>query len=65
MALETKLKQVLFSFAFCFVYAALDEIHQYYVPNRCASFFDFGIDSSGVLFGILFAFFIVDFFEKK
>lgn len=33
-------------------YATFDEIHQYFVPNRCCSLWDILIDSSGALFGV-------------
>lgn len=32
------------------LYAASDEIHQLFVPGRCATIFDFLIDASGILF---------------
>jgi hypothetical protein len=31
------------------VYAALDELHQYFVPGRYMSLLDFGFDMSGIL----------------
>ena len=34
------------------IYAITDEIHQYFVPNRCCSLWDILIDSSGALFGV-------------
>ncbi|MFW6283145.1 MAG: VanZ family protein [Minisyncoccales bacterium] len=36
------------------IYAALDEIHQYFVPGRFATFNDFLIDSAGILISSLF-----------
>lgn len=38
---------------FSVVYAASDEIHQYYVPGRDASVSDFLTDAAGVLAGVL------------
>ena len=35
--------------AICFLYACLDELHQYYVGGRTASFGDVGIDSIGYI----------------
>ena len=35
------------------LYASSDEIHQYFVPGRSARLFDVGIDTLGVLTGIL------------
>ena len=32
-----------------FVYAGLDELHQYFVPGRFCSLSDFGIDGLGIL----------------
>jgi len=37
----------------CFLYAITDEIHQYYVAGRYASFTDVLIDTSGSAFGLL------------
>jgi VanZ family protein len=34
-------------------YAVSDELHQAFVPGRAASLFDVGVDSVGVLVGIL------------
>ncbi len=33
------------------LFAGLDEIHQYYVPGRTASFMDFGLDLMGIGIG--------------
>lgn len=37
------------SFIFCLVYAASDEIHQLYVPNRSSEALDFLADSIGIV----------------
>src|SRR3989344_9356582 len=37
-----------------FVYAVLDELHQYFVPGRVAGLFDIGLNSLGILIGLLF-----------
>lgn len=39
--------------AWCFIYSITDEIHQYYVEGRYASFGDVLIDTAGAAFGIL------------
>lgn len=56
---------------FSFIYASVDEIHQYFTPGRAMRFADVLIDSCGALAGIiiirmliLFAGFIHDFFRK-
>ncbi|MGN1188608.1 MAG: VanZ family protein [Lachnospiraceae bacterium] len=36
-----------------FSYAALDELHQYFVPGRCCSIWDVLVDTAGGLTGIL------------
>lgn len=38
---------------FCALYAASDEIHQRFVPNRCGQLRDVLIDCSGALVGII------------
>jgi surface polysaccharide O-acyltransferase-like enzyme len=35
------------------LYSVLDELHQSFVPNRTPSFFDVGIDTLGVFFGLV------------
>lgn len=37
----------------CSFYAVFDELHQYFIPERTASFSDVIIDLSGSLFGVL------------
>ena len=37
--------------AFSALYAATDEIHQYFVPDRACRLLDVGIDTAGALFG--------------
>ena len=39
----------LLAWFFTTFYAATDELHQFYVPNRTASIFDVGLDSIGAL----------------
>ena len=43
----------LVSLAFCAGYAALDEIHQVFVPERAGRVFDVFVDSCGAAAGIL------------
>ena len=38
---------------FAIIYAFLDEVHQYFVPNRYFDLYDFILDSIGVLLGFL------------
>lgn len=46
-------KLVLFAGAFCIAFAGLDEYHQSFVAGRGPSIKDVGIDSIGIVFGIL------------
>ncbi len=41
------------SFIFCQLYSISDEIHQYFVPGRACRVFDYLVDCSGVICGIL------------
>ncbi len=50
---KTKKQKILYSLLFGIFYAVTDEIHQYFVPGRSARLFDVGIDTLGVLTGIL------------
>ena len=65
MSLNNRWRYAVFSFVFCFVYGVLDELHQYFVPGRCPSLIDIGLDSSGVFIGVLTAVFLLDFFRKS
>ena len=51
------------AFRIAALYAATDEIHQYFVPGRACMFTDVCIDSVGALLGILFATMIMTLFE--
>lgn len=42
-----------------FAYAALDEIHQYFVFGRGCSLFDFGIDGLGILLSFVIVLFVI------
>lgn len=43
----------LFSYIFCFIYAASDEFHQSFIPERSAQFSDVLTDSVGFTAGIM------------
>lgn len=48
------LSQALFSIGIGLPFAALDELHQAFIPGRLASVFDFMADGLGILLAILF-----------
>ena len=50
---QTRKKQICCSLFFGMFYAMTDEFHQYFVPGRSARIFDVGIDTLGVITGIL------------
>ena len=66
--IKNKLR-VLVSFIIGVVYASSDEIHQSFIPGRTASIIDVGIDTSGVLLGIILVLIIISVYkaltEKK
>lgn len=45
--------KMLYSIAFGAGYAMTDEIHQFFVPDRSARLFDVGIDTLGVITGVI------------
>ncbi|OGF59952.1 MAG: hypothetical protein A2Y62_07880 [Candidatus Fischerbacteria bacterium RBG_13_37_8] len=51
-------KTALLSVFFSLLYGGLDELHQYFVPERVASLKDFISDSTGILLGLLVVFLI-------
>ena len=55
----------IFSWIMGTFYAVTDEIHQMFVTARYSSFTDVLIDSSGVIFGILFFVFLFKFYFSK
>ena len=61
--LSLKLRCLL-SFVSCALYAASDEIHQYFVPGRSCELRDVLIDSSGALLAILIAVLVCRFSKK-
>ncbi len=46
------------SFGAAFLYAVVDECHQYFIPGRSASFKDILLDGAGAFCGVLFVFLI-------
>ena len=46
-------EKILYSIAFGVGYAITDELHQFFTPGRSARAFDVGIDSFGVITGVL------------
>ncbi len=49
----------------CFLYAATDEVHQYFVPGRSCSVFDVLLDTVGAVCGILVAYLIFERIKSK
>lgn len=47
-----KKKCILYSILFIIAYAAMDEIHQYFIAKRTAKIMDVGIDTMGGILGI-------------
>jgi len=54
-------KPLLWSSVICILYAASDEIHQYFVPNRSAELQDWAADVLGVIIAII----IIKYFLKN
>lgn len=42
----------------CFIYGALDEIHQMFIPGRYAEILDWVADASGVILGVFLVYFL-------
>lgn len=53
------------SILLCAVYAATDEIHQYFVPERACRAYDVMIDTLGSAVGVLIAFVILNIIQKS
>lgn len=50
---KTQRQKILHSISFGGVYAITDEIHQFFVPGRSGNIVDVGIDTLGVITGVL------------
>lgn len=61
---KTKKQQTFGSLLFGAFYAATDEVHQYFVPGRSARVFDVGIDTLGVITGIIIFTIIISIINK-
>ena len=48
-----KKELVLVVFLIAIAYSIIDEIHQFFVPGRSCSLFDFFLDSSGIIFAFM------------
>lgn len=57
-------QKIIYSIAFGVFYAITDELHQFFVSDRSARIFDVGIDTLGVMTGILIYILIRKLFEK-
>lgn len=60
----SKRKQILISIFIGMMYAASDEIHQYFVPERTALFTDVLIDTTGVCLGALIVLIVLQIYIK-
>ncbi len=66
--IKGKLEKILPKIAtvlWCFIFAATDEIHQYYVPGRFSSFKDVLLDTAGATTGMLFIMLMVYLFTRS
>lgn len=61
----SKRKQILLSIFVGMIYAASDELHQYFVPGRTALFTDVLIDIAGVCLGVLIVLTIFEIYIKN
>lgn len=61
---KTKKLQTFGSLLFGAFYAVTDEVHQYFVPGRSARVFDVGIDTLGVITGIIIFTIIISIINK-
>lgn len=50
---KTKKQKILYSILLGGGYAVTDELHQFFVPERNGNIFDVGIDTAGVITGVL------------
>lgn len=60
----TKCKLGLFTILLCMGYAALDELHQYFIPGRSARILDILIDTGGATLGCIITIVFLDLKNK-
>lgn len=58
-------KPVYYTILICFLYAAGDEIHQYFVPGRACRMLDILIDTSGSVFFCFIYSFVMSFLTRR
>ena len=56
---------LIFTFIICTTYGVLDELHQIFVPNRNAEFYDWVADMLGSSFGVFFAYYFLKFIKNN
>ena len=61
---KTDKQKILYSITFGACYAISDELHQFFVPERSARLFDVGIDTLGVITGVIIYFVLRKCLEK-
>ena len=61
---KTDKQKILYSITFGMCYAISDELHQFFVPERSARLFDVGIDTLGVITGVIIYFVLRKCLEK-
>ena len=58
-------REIFICLLFCFLYACLDELHQYFVPLRSATLSDVFVDSFGIVCSLIFVRFVSERKQKK
>ena len=56
---------LLVTFLICIAYAAIDELHQYFIPNRSCEFLDWTADFMGSFLGVIFIHFFIKFSRRE
>ena len=62
---SVSINYLVYTFIICTFYGVLDELHQIFVPNRSAEFYDWLADLFGSTMGIILVYFFIKFLKTR
>ncbi|MCW8850824.1 MAG: VanZ family protein [Melioribacteraceae bacterium] len=62
---NVSINYLLYTFIICTFYGVIDELHQIFVPNRSAEFYDWVADLFGSTMGIILVYFFIKFLKTR
>ena len=62
---NVSINYLVYTFIICTFYGVIDELHQIFVPNRSAEFYDWVADLFGSTMGIILVYFFIKFLKTR